>query len=174
MSQRWAPKVTVASVVERDGYFLLVQEHTTEGLRLNQPAGHLDPGESPIDGCVRETLEETARAMTPTGLLGLYLSRYRAASAPDDVQADANGVVDVTYFRVAIAGEVGEPIAGRALDRGIVKAEFLSLNEIRARQAEHRSPLVMQCIDDYLAVKRGERPMLPLTAIYTHPSVLEA
>ena len=74
---RWKPSVTVAAVIERDGRFLLVEEHTPEGLRLNNPAGHLDPGESPAQGCARETLEETAHTFTPTALVGIYLSRFQ-------------------------------------------------------------------------------------------------
>lgn len=147
----WKPSVTVAAVVERDGRFLLVEEHTRDGIRINQPAGHLDPGESLPEAAVRETLEETAYPFTPTGLLGVYLWR-----------AD-NGV---TYTRFAFTGEVGSPEAGRALDAGIMRALWLTPDELRARSAEHRSPLVMRCVDDYL---RGRR--LPLDAIYTHPSV---
>ena len=70
---RWKPNVTVAAVIEQDGKFLLVEEHTAQGLKLNTPAGHLDPGESPVEGCARETLEETAHAFTPTALIGIYM-----------------------------------------------------------------------------------------------------
>ena len=76
-STRWKPNVTVAAVIERDGRFMLVEEHTADGLRLNTPAGHLDPGESPADGCAREALEETAHRFTPTALVGIYLARSR-------------------------------------------------------------------------------------------------
>ena len=65
LSERWKPSTTVAAVIERDGRFLLIEEHTPEGLRLNNPAGHLDPGESPQEACVREVLEETGIAATP-------------------------------------------------------------------------------------------------------------
>ena len=70
---RWSPSVTVAAIVESEGRFLLVEEHTPEGLRLNNPAGHLDPGESPLQGVVRETLEETAWSFEPTGVVGIYV-----------------------------------------------------------------------------------------------------
>ena len=81
MKTRWKPSATVASVVEHNGRFLLVEEHTPDGLKLNNPAGHLDPGESPVDGCVRETLEETTYTFTPTALVGVYLSSSAAAPA---------------------------------------------------------------------------------------------
>ena len=71
MNTRWKPSVTVAAIIEREGRFLLVEEHTQDGLRLNNPAGHLDPGESPIQGCARETLEETAFHFKPEALVGI-------------------------------------------------------------------------------------------------------
>ena len=77
--ERWQPSVTVAAIIERDGRYLLVEEHTPEGLRLNNPAGHLEPGESPLQGVVREALEETARAFTPEALVGVYLARFQRA-----------------------------------------------------------------------------------------------
>ena len=76
MANRWKPHVTVAAVIEREGRFLLVEEQTSDGLRLNNPAGHLDPGESLVQGCARETLEETAHSFHPTALVGIYLSRF--------------------------------------------------------------------------------------------------
>ena len=86
---RWKPSVTVAAVIERDGKFLLVEEHTPEGLRLNNPAGHLDPGESPQDGCAREVLEETTCHFTPQALVGVYLNRFQrvavAGYADEDI-----------------------------------------------------------------------------------------
>jgi ADP-ribose pyrophosphatase YjhB (NUDIX family) len=154
---RWKPNVTVAAVIEQDGRFLLVEEHTEAGLRLNTPAGHLDPGESPAEGCARETLEETAHAFTPTALIGIYMARSR--HAPDGE--------DVTYMRFAFAGTLGAREAGRALDEGIVRTVWMSADEIRACPERHRSPLVMACIDDYLAGKR-----FALDALYTHPSAL--
>ena len=152
--------MTVAAIIEDGGTpprFLLVEEHTPEGLKLNNPAGHLDPGESPQQGVVRETLEETARVFTPVALLGVYLSRFvRPASAED-----------VSYLRLAFSGSVGEPLAGRALDEGIVRTLWLTLPELRESTARHRSPLVLQCIEDHLA---GSRHALDL--VRTHPSVL--
>ena len=139
--RRWSPSVTVAAVIEEGGRFLLVEERTPEGLRLNQPAGHLEPGETPEQGAVREVLEETARAFELEALLGVYLSRFvRPASGED-----------VTYLRLAYRGRVGAPLEGRALDHGIVRTLWLTPDEIRAESARHRSPLVMRCIDDYLS-----------------------
>jgi 8-oxo-dGTP pyrophosphatase MutT (NUDIX family) len=160
MDIRWKPSVTVAAVIERDGRFLLVEEHTPEGLRLNNPAGHLDPGESPAEGCARETLEETTHSFRPTALVGVYLSRFQRA----DTQAGT--VQDITYLRFAFCGELGEAQAGRALDAGIVRTLWMSPDEIRASRARHRSPLLLQCMEDYLA---GQRHALDL--IYTDAAV---
>ena len=74
---RWKPSVTVAAIIEQDGRYLLVEENTAEGLRLNNPAGHLDPGESPLQGVLRETFEATARQFTAPAVLGIYLSRFQ-------------------------------------------------------------------------------------------------
>lgn len=166
MNKRWKPNVTVAAVIERDfdgvRKFLLVEEQTRDGLRLNNPAGHLDPGESPLQGCVRETLEETAFHFTPTALVGVYLSRF------ERVQPGHAEPLDVTYLRFAFCGELGAHVAGRALDVGIVRALWLSIDEIRATAPMHRSPLLLNCLEDYLAGKR-----YPLDLINTDPSVLQ-
>jgi 8-oxo-dGTP pyrophosphatase MutT (NUDIX family) len=145
----------VAAVIERDGRFLLVEEQTSDGIRLNQPAGHLDPDESIVAGCAREALEETAHHFTPEHLLGVYMSRYVSARTGEDV----------TYVRFAFTGRLGERIAGRALDHGILRTLWLTPEEIRARAADHRSGLVQRCVDDYLAGRR-----FPLDLIYTHPT----
>jgi phosphatase NudJ len=159
MRTRWKPNVTVAAIVERDGRFLLVEEATAEGLKLNNPAGHLDPGESPADGCAREVLEETAHHFRPTALLGVYLSRVMHRPTGKDV----------TYLRLAFCGELGQHDPARPLDRGIVRTLWLTADEIRASIERHRSPLLMRCVEDYLAGVRH-----PLSAIYTHPSVTAA
>jgi phosphatase NudJ len=153
----WKPNVTVAAVVERDGRFLMVEEETSDGVRLNQPAGHLDPGETLLQAAARETLEETTHAFKPTALLGVYVAR-----------STANGERDgVTYMRFAFVGELGDAEPGRALDVGIIRTLWLTADEIRARADEHRSPLVMKCVEDYLAESR-----YPLDFIYTHPSAV--
>ena len=151
---RWKPGVTVAAVIERAGRFLLVEEHTPEGLRLNNPAGHLDPGESPQAACARETLEETTYRFTPGALVGVYLSRFQRPGE------------DITYLRFAFCGELGEAIADRTLDHGIVRTLWLTADEVRGSAARHRSPLVLRCMEDYL---RGQR--YPLDLVFTDPSV---
>lgn len=158
MTQRWKPSVTVAAVIEQQGRFLLVEEHTPEGLRLNNPAGHLDPGESPAQGCSREVLEETAYAFAPTGLVGLYLSRLQRQrdGAPEDI----------TYLRFAYAGTLGTFDAQRTLDTGIERTVWLTADELRASRDRHRSPLVLRCMEDYL---RGQR--YPLELVYADASL---
>ncbi|MFN7444694.1 MAG: NUDIX hydrolase [Curvibacter sp.] len=159
MSLRWKPSVTVAAIIEREGRFLLVEEETPEGLRLNNPAGHLDPGESPAEGCAREALEETTHAFTPTHLLGIYLSRFQRAQAE-------GGIEDITYLRFAYAGTLGEVVPGRTLDTGIVRTVWMTPAEIRASTSRHRSPLLLRCMEDYLAGRR-----YPLDLVYTDPTV---
>jgi ADP-ribose pyrophosphatase YjhB (NUDIX family) len=161
MTERWKPSVTVAAVIEQDGRFLLVEEHTAEGLRLNNPAGHLDPGESPDQGCSREVLEETAHHFTPTSLVGIYLSRFQ--------RVRPEGPEDITYVRLAYAGTLGRLITGRALDTGIVRTVWLTADEVRASSKRHRSPLVLRCMEDYL---RGQR--YPLALVHTDASIWNA
>ncbi len=156
MDTRWKPSVTVAAIIEQGGRYLLIEEHTPEGLRLNNPAGHLDPGESPAEGCAREALEETAFAFTPTALIGVYLQRF---------QREATGE-DITYLRFAYGGELGACDATRALDDGIVRTLWMTLDEVRESAARHRSPLVLRCIEDHAA---GQR--YPLDTVFTDPSV---
>ncbi|MET0311945.1 MAG: NUDIX hydrolase [Burkholderiaceae bacterium] len=157
MSTRWKPSVTVAAVIEKDGRFLLVEEHTAGGLKLNNPAGHLDPGESPADGCAREALEETAYRFRPTALVGVYMARF--------VKRDSGE--DITYLRFAFCGEVGDSVPGQALDEGIERAVWMTEAEIRASADRHRSPLLLRSLDDYLAGKR-----YPLDIVYADPSVI--
>lgn len=157
MPNRWKPNVTVAAIIEQGGRFLLVEEETADGLKLNNPAGHLDPGESPVDACAREVLEETAHDFAPGALVGIYLNRFTRTRTGDDI----------TYLRFAFAGTLGAHHAWRALDDGIVRAVWLTLDELRATQERHRSPLVLQCIADYLAGKR-----YPLELVHTDASVL--
>ena len=161
MSERWKPSVTVAAIIERRGsdnesLFLLVEEHTPEGLKINNPAGHLDPEESPQQGVIREVLEETACVFTPDRLVGIYLSRFQRPASGEDV----------TFVRFAYGGTVGEPDPTRRLDEGIVRALWMTLPEIRASRARHRSPHVLGCIEDYVAGRR-----YPLEAVTTDPSV---
>ena len=157
MDTRWKPNVTVAAIIEKDGRYLLIEEHTQEGLRLNNPAGHLDPGESPAEGCAREALEETAHAFTPTALVGIYLSRFQRPTTGEDI----------TYLRMAFCGEIGELQPHLRLDEGIVRTLWMTPEEVRASADRHRSPLVLQCIEDHLA---GQR--FALNVIHTDPAVM--
>lgn len=158
MSERWKPNVTVAAVIEEAGRYLLVEEHTPEGLRLNTPAGHLDPGESPQQGAVREALEETARRFTPQCIVGVYLARSRRPGR------DA----DVTYLRIAFGGTAGDADPARALDTGIVRTLWMTLDEVRASRERHRSALVLRCIEDHAGGRRH-----PLDLVHTDASVFE-
>lgn len=136
----WKPNVTVAALIERDGRFLLVEEETDDGIRFNQPAGHLDAGESLVMACTREALEETAWQFTPTTLVGVY-------QWPRPQR-------DITYLRFAFAGVLGKHDPLSPLDKGILRAVWLTAEEIEATQARHRSPLIWQCVQDYLAGRR--------------------
>lgn len=160
MNQRWKPNVTVAAIVEQQGRFLLVEEQTSDGLLLNNPAGHLDLGESPLQGVIREALEETGRSFTPQAFLGLYMSRFRRTRTGEDV----------TYLRLAFTGEVGERLPGQTLDEGIVRTVWLTPEEIRACPERHRSPLVLQCMEDHLAGRRQPLDLLHIDAsVYSAP-----
>jgi len=161
MNERWKPSVTVAAIASRrraDGQpeYLLVEEQTAAGLRLNNPAGHLDPGESPQQAVVREALEETARAFTPEAFVGVYLTRTDRVA----------GTAEVTYLRLAYVGTAGEPDPDRGLDHGIVGTLWMTLEELRASRERHRSPLVLRCVEDVAA---GLRHHLDL--VFTDPGV---
>jgi ADP-ribose pyrophosphatase YjhB (NUDIX family) len=136
----WKPNVTVAAVIEREGRFLLVEEETSQGLRFNQPAGHWEPNETLATGTIREALEESAYDFEPQYLIGIY--RWHAPES------------DTTYLRFAFGGDVTAHHPELKLDEGIVQAVWLTIAEIRANQSLHRSPLVLRCIEDYLAGKR--------------------
>ena len=153
-AEYWKPNATVAAVVEHDGRFLMVEEMTRSGLRLNQPAGHLDPGESLLQAVAREALEETAHRVEPSSCVGVYMSRYQ------------DEAIDVTYLRFAFECRL-LGVEDRPLDEGIVRALWLTPDEIRARVGAHRSPFVMKVVDDYLAGRR-----FPLALISTHPSCI--
>ena len=133
----WKPNVTVAAVVERDGKFLLVEEETEAGLAFNQPAGHLEEGERLVDAVVREALEETAWHFRPTHLVGIYHWKHPAK--------------DVTYLRFAFGGDIAGHEPDRRLDDGIVAARWLTPQEIRASADRHRSPLILRCVEDFMA-----------------------
>ena len=139
----WKPHVTVAALARRDDRFLLVREEVNGRIVLNQPAGHLDPGESFEQAVIRETLEETAHPFTPTGLLGIY--RF----VPDE------GVTE-THIRLAFVGEAGER-QDLPLDTGIIEPVWMTLDEIEASRDQHRGPMVLQCVLDSI-----RKPAYPL------------
>ncbi len=133
----WKPSATVAAIIERDGRFLFVEESIDGRRVLNQPAGHLDPGESLAAACAREVLEETAHRFRPAALVGIYRWHYAAK--------------DVTFLRFCFRGDLLGEEKGRTLDKEIVATHWLSLDELKARREMHRSPLVQKCVEDYLA-----------------------
>ncbi|MCL7462001.1 NUDIX hydrolase [Pseudomonas sp. NW5] len=147
---RFTPHVTVATVVEDQGRFLLVEEHAEGRVVLNQPAGHLEANESLLEAALRETLEETGWEVELTGVTGLYL--YTAPS---------NGV---TYQRICFAARPLRHRPDLPLDQGIIGPRWLTRAELEQQQAQWRSHLVARCIDDYLA---GHH--YPLTLIRTSP-----
>ena len=140
MPEVWKPSVTVAAVIERDGAFLLVEEEANGRIVFNQPAGHWERGESLAEACAREALEETAHHFRPDELLGVYRWHF-----PD---------ADVTFLRFAFCGEVTGHDPQRKLDREIRRAVWLTPEEIRRLRGRHRSPLVLACVEDYLAGRR--------------------
>jgi 8-oxo-dGTP pyrophosphatase MutT (NUDIX family) len=158
MTHTFRPSVTVAAIIERDdGRFLLIEEETSDGIRLNQPAGHLDPHESLEQAVVREAMEETAHEFIPDALVGMYMSRYHSKSRG----------ADVTYLRFTFCGKPGKRHE-QPLDHGILRTLWMTRDELAACQERHRSPTVLKCVDDYLAGKRTS-----LDLIYTDYSVFD-
>jgi 8-oxo-dGTP pyrophosphatase MutT (NUDIX family) len=139
-AQTWLPHVVVAALVQREGRFLFVEEETADGLRLNQPAGHWERGETLIEAVRREALEETAHRVEPTALLGCYSTRSPRR--------------DITYLRFAYLCDIVGFEPDYRLDTGIVRAVWLTPEELAAHPVPHRSPLVMRCVRDALAGRR--------------------
>jgi 8-oxo-dGTP pyrophosphatase MutT (NUDIX family) len=154
----WRPDLTVAAIVQRDGRFLMVEERIQQANVLNQPAGHVEDRESPIDAVIRETLEETAWHFVPRHLLGMYLWRN-----------DATGR---TTIRIAITGDVSHHDSGRQLDHGIIRTQWMRRDELVANAARLRSPLVLRCVDDVIAGRRHD--LDALTQVGTVPAIRTA
>ena len=142
----WKPHVTVAAVIERDGKFLLVDENAEHRQVYNQPAGHLEDGESLLDAVIRETLEETTCHFTPRAIIGIYLWR--------------NPLNRETFMRIGFWGSASEPDSRLTLDAGIAGNVWMSRDDLAAQPERLRSPLVLQVIDDYLAGRRYPLEML--------------
>ena len=136
----WNPEVTVAAIAENDGRFLMVEERISGRLVINQPAGHLEDGESMIEAAIREAREETAWRFNPEALVGVYLWR-----SPDNGRS---------FLRFAFCGSVDDHRPAQALDTGIVRAMWLSHEQLLAQSSRLRSPLVLRCLEDYLLGKR--------------------
>ena len=134
---QWKPSTTVAAIAENNGRFLLVEENINDKLVFNQPAGHLEHGETIIEAVKREVLEETAWEFEPEYLVGVYL--YPNPNDPD-----------ITYLRFCFYGHCSNEHKGQELDEGILRAAWLTREEIEEQRNRMRSPLVEQCIDDYL------------------------
>jgi len=147
----WKPHATVAAIIERDGKFLMVEELIHGERQFNQPAGHLDPDESLIDAVIRETQEESAWQFIPEAVTGIYLWKH-----------PGNGE---TFLRVAVCGSCENHDPEQELDKGIIHAVWKSRDELMQPSCKLRSPMVINCIDDYLAGKR-----YPLDMLITVPS----
>ena len=154
----WQPDVTVATVVVRDGRLLMVEEMVRGERVINQPAGHLEDGETFLDAVVRETLEETAWSFEPRAVVGVYV--WRPAH------------MNRTFLRVAFSGELAGHDAARPLDHGILRTRWLSRAELAEPRARLRSPLVLQCVDDYLAGARY--PLSLISHLIAAPASLAA
>jgi 8-oxo-dGTP pyrophosphatase MutT (NUDIX family) len=135
-----SPAITVAAITETDGRFLVVEERINRRLVINQPAGHVEPGETLLEAIVREVREETAWLFTAAELVGVYLWRHPGTGH--------------TTKRFAFTGAVTDHRHGQRLDKGIVATHWLTLADLKGREAQLRSPLVLRCVDDYLAGNR--------------------
>lgn len=133
----WKPHVTVAAIIERDKHFLLVEEETDNGIAFNQPAGHLEPGESLINAVQREVNEETAWLFRPEYITSIQLWR-KSPESP-------------SFLRVCFAGTCHNHQPEQVLDKEIIDTHWLTYEQIVAKKAQLRSPLVLTTIDQYLA-----------------------
>ncbi len=136
----WKPHVTVAAIVEQENRFLFVEEEALGQIVINQPAGHLEEGEDLVDAVIRETQEETAWDFEPTAVVGIYLWQH-----PEEL---------MTFLRVSFTGNCSQHNPDQLLDTGIIQALWLSRDELISQNKRLRSPLVLECVDDYLAGTR--------------------
>lgn len=143
------PEITVAAVTETDGRFLVVEERISRRLVINQPAGHVEPGETLLEAVIREVREETAWLFKADGLLGVYLWRHPGTGR--------------TTKRFAFTGSVSDHRNGQTLDKGIIATHWLTHAELKGREPQLRSPLVLRCVDDYLTGQR--RPLASVAAL---------
>ncbi|BFM11718.1 NUDIX hydrolase [Simiduia litorea] len=143
MVDYWTPHVTVAVIVERSGKYLFVRENTDQGVRLNQPAGHVEQGETLAQAACRETLEETGYQVSLNGFVSL--TSYTAAS---------NGT---TYFRATFSANDAKQIPNATLDPEIIEPVWLSREELEQQRRIWRSPLVGDVIDQY--IKHGTQSL---------------
>ncbi|OUS26016.1 NUDIX hydrolase [Gammaproteobacteria bacterium 45_16_T64] len=146
----WTPHATVATILEKNGKFLFVEEYSNNKAVINQPAGHVEPNETIIDASIRETLEESGWLVDPQYLVGIY-----TYTSP---------INEITYYRFCFASSAVRFIKDHPIDSDIHGQCWLTPEELHARQETHRGPLVAQCMKDYLAGKR-----YPLSLIYEHP-----
>jgi 8-oxo-dGTP pyrophosphatase MutT (NUDIX family) len=154
----WKPDVTVAAVAQRDGKFLFVEERSGGRVVLNQPAGHLEDGETFLEAVVRETLEETAWRFEPEAVVGVYVWRPPHAAR--------------TFLRIAFSGELRDHDPTRPLDRGILRTRWLTREQLHEPRLRLRSPLVTQCLDDYLSGVR--HPLSLISHLIDAPASLAA
>jgi 8-oxo-dGTP pyrophosphatase MutT (NUDIX family) len=133
----WSPSVTVAAVIRERDRYLMVEERPDGHAVINQPAGHLEFGETLTEAIKREVLEETGRPFNPTGLVGVYQWTLPGTTR--------------TYLRFCFAGDAGESMPGRSLDPDIIATRWLTLEQIAGGAVPTRSPLVLRCIEDSLA-----------------------
>lgn len=152
----WKPNVTVAAVIEQSGRFLLVEEETEEGLRFNQPAGHWEADETLLQGVIREVREETAYTFHPEALIGVYRWQHPRK--------------DIIYLRFAFSGRVSQHDPGQPLDSGVLRAVWMSREEIAASRERHRSPLIIHCLEDYLSGRSFPLDIITHLGNAGHPS----
>ena len=148
MPMIWKPHATVAAIIEREGKFLMVEELINGQHLFNQPAGHLDPDESLLDAVIRETREETAWHFVAEAVTGIYLWKH-----PDNGE---------TFLRIAFCGQCSDHDPEQSLDDGILQAVWLTRDEIVQQKQQLRSPMVINCIEDYIAGRR-----YPLDVLHT-------